>query len=162
MPAHRQELMNAISKPRLRLFLLVGLYKQLLLFGFSAPRAQNRQRGFEELVHMHGQSSSDKDRLNILRGEGARKRGGPSTGSGNIRAGIPRQEIAAGAGIQPNDKITEDLEQEKGAGIGAGTRAGKRAGTVVGIRAGIETSTEQGDERREDLGQRNKGDLIEA
>ena len=155
LPANGRELINAVLKPRLRLFLLVGLYAPLLLSKFSAPRAGNGQKGFAGLVNTHGQGSSDKNCFNVLRNEGSRRRGRPSTGSGNIRAW---REIAAGAGTWPDDKITEDPGREKGAGTGAGTRAGIRADIRAGIRVGIRAGTEWGNKGKKDLGQRDEGD----
>ena len=146
--------MNKASKPHLRLFLLIGFYELLLLSGFSVSRAGNRQRSFAE---PRGQSSSDKDCLNVLKGEGPRERGGPSTRNTNIRA---EQETAAGAGKQLDDKTTEDPGRERGVGIGAGTGvgtgAGIRADTGAGTRAGTRTSTERGNEKREDSRQGDK------
>ena len=52
------------------------------------PRAGNRQKPFAELVDTRGQSSSDKDYLNVLRNEGPRKRGEPRTENNNRRAKI--------------------------------------------------------------------------
>ena len=100
------------------------------------------------------QGSSDKNCLNVLRGEGLRRRGGLSTGSDNIRARIPRWEIAAGAGTRLDNETTEDPEQKKRAGIGAGTKIGIRVGTRVGIGARIK----QNNEKKEDLGWGNKED----
>ena len=91
--------MNEVLKPRLHLFLLVGLRKPLLLSRFSPPRAGNGRRDFTGLVDMHGQGSSDNDHLNGLKDESPRRRDKLNTRSGNIRAGIPRQETAAAASI---------------------------------------------------------------
>ena len=108
-------------------------------------------------------AEADKDCLDVLKSKGLRKRGGPSIGSGDIRA---RRERAAGAGTQLDDETTEDLRQERGAGtkagIGASTGAGTRAGTREGIRAGTRVSTrahtERGDKRKEDLGRGDERD----
>lgn len=71
-------MINAVLKSCLRL-LLVGLYKPLLLSRLYAPRAENGQKIFVELVDTRGQGLFNKDCLNILRDKDLRKRDGPST-----------------------------------------------------------------------------------
>ena len=149
--ANWRELMNAVSKPRLRSFLSVELYEPLLSSGFSAPRAENRRRGFAGLVDTCGQGSSNKDCLNVLRGESLRKRGRLSTKSGDIRAW---RETATRVGKWPDDESTGDPGREKGAGTRASTGAGIRAGTRVG--------TEQSNKRMKNSGQKDKGDPTRA
>lgn len=55
--------MKAVSKVHLHLLLSVEMYKL---------KAENKQTGCVELVDMQGQSLSDKDYLNILRGKDPR------------------------------------------------------------------------------------------
>ena len=52
--AKGRELINAVFKLCLNLFILVGLCKPLLLSGLYALRERNAQRGFAGLVNMHG------------------------------------------------------------------------------------------------------------
>lgn len=117
--ANERELINKVSKSRLCLLLLVRLYELLLSFGMYAPRAGNTQKCFAGLVDMRNQSTSDKDCLDILKGENLRERGRPSKESGNKRAEISRQETeawqgkeraanVAGMGIQQDNKIAGD------------------------------------------------------
>ena len=73
LPANGWELMNAVSKSRLRLLWLVRLYKPLLLPGFNAPRAGNGQRSFVELVDIRGWGLSNKNYLNVLKGKGPKR-----------------------------------------------------------------------------------------
>lgn len=46
---------------------------------------------------MRSQGSSDKDCLNVLRGEGSKGRSGPSTRSSDKKPGISQQKTVAGA-----------------------------------------------------------------
>lgn len=82
-------------KTCLNLLVLVGLCKSLLFSGLYAARAGNRQKSFAGLVHTRGQGSSDKDCLNVLKGEDLRGRSRPSIESGDRRAEIPRRETGA-------------------------------------------------------------------
>ena len=157
--------MNAVSKPRLRFFLSVGLYEILLLSRFGTLRAGNRQKGFARLVNTRGWGSSNKNCLNVLRGEGLKKRGGLSIGSGNIKT---QRETAAKAGTQLDNETTENPGRERRAGIGAGIGAGIKAGTKASIRVGIGANTragtgagtKRGNKTREDSKRGDKRDPI--
>ena len=96
--------MNVVLKPYLHLLLSVGFYKPLLSSGFSTPRAENERKGFAEVVDPRSRGTSDKNCINVLRVESSRRRGRPSTRSGNIRSGISQREKAAGVGTQPDKK----------------------------------------------------------
>lgn len=87
--------MNGISKLCLSLLVLVKLCEPLLLSRLYAPRVKNRQKGFTGLVDIWGQSSFNKDYLNVLRDEDPRQRGGPNKRSGDKRAEILQREIKA-------------------------------------------------------------------
>lgn len=121
-------MINVVSKPYLSLLVLVELCKPLLLSELYVPRAGNRQKDFTELVNMQSQGLSNKNCLNILKGEDPRKKGRPSIGSGNRRAEIPQQKTrvwqskkrvanVVGADKQRDNKITKNLGQETWAGI---------------------------------------------
>ena len=73
-------------------------------------RAGNGQKSFAELDNIQGQGSFDNNYLNVLKVKGPKRRDRLSIRSGNRRAGIPQQEIAARVGTQPDNKTIRDPE----------------------------------------------------
>lgn len=84
--------MNIVLKLCLRLLVLVGLYKPLLLSSFYALKASNKQRGFAKLVDTQGQGLSKEDSLTFLKCKNPEKRDASSITSDHKKVGIQQQE----------------------------------------------------------------------